>query len=190
MFLEKQIDCTSKQNYGHINQQLTKNVSRTQRFNIANTTAPSLHSTLKNLHLPPISHPVSRWPYWQKVSHLEAANDSAPPTPDLPLNKSPSQFPPPGLKTYLVYFFSTAQPPLVGQDRLIIKPLLSHSDTRHSVGLLWTSDHPDAETSTWQHTILTWDTHPWNRRDSNSQSQQMRGRRTTPLTARSQGSAA
>jgi len=28
----------------------------------------------------------------------------------------------------------------------------SHSDTPHSVGLLWTSDKPDAETSTWQHT--------------------------------------
>jgi len=25
-----------------------------------------------------------------------------------------------------------------------------HSDTPHSVGLLWTSDQPDAETSTWQ----------------------------------------
>jgi len=31
----------------------------------------------------------------------------------------------------------------------------SHSDTPHSVGLLWTSDHPVADTSTWQHTTLT-----------------------------------
>jgi hypothetical protein len=30
----------------------------------------------------------------------------------------------------------------------------SHSDKRHSIGLLWTSDHPKAETSTWQHTAL------------------------------------
>jgi hypothetical protein len=29
---------------------------------------------------------------------------------------------------------------------------LSHSDTSHSVGLLWMSDQPDAETSSWQHT--------------------------------------
>ena len=30
-------------------------------------------------------------------------------------------------------------------------------DTPHSVGLLWTSDQPHAETSTWQHTTLTRD---------------------------------
>jgi hypothetical protein len=28
-------------------------------------------------------------------------------------------------------------------------------DTSHSVGLLWTSDQPDTETSTWQRTTLT-----------------------------------
>ena len=33
----------------------------------------------------------------------------------------------------------------------------SHSDTKHSVGLLWTSDQPVAETSTWQHTTLKTD---------------------------------
>jgi len=33
----------------------------------------------------------------------------------------------------------------VGQDLLIIDNLLSHSDTPHSVGLLWTSDQPDAD---------------------------------------------
>ena len=33
----------------------------------------------------------------------------------------------------------------------------SHSNTRHSVGLLWTGDQPVAETSTWQHTSLTRD---------------------------------
>jgi len=31
----------------------------------------------------------------------------------------------------------------------------SHSDTTHSVGILWTSDQPDTEASTWQHTTLT-----------------------------------
>jgi hypothetical protein len=40
----------------------------------------------------------------------------------------------------------------------------SHSDTPHSVGLLWTSDQPVAETSTWQHTTLTTDRHTCPRR--------------------------
>jgi hypothetical protein len=44
-------------------------------------------------------------------------------------------------------------------------------DTPHSVGLLWTSDQPVAETSTWQHTTLTRDRHPCHRRDWNPQSQ-------------------
>jgi len=47
----------------------------------------------------------------------------------------------------------------------------THSDTPHSVGLPWTSDQPDAETSTWQHTTLSTDGHPCLRRDSNPQSQ-------------------
>jgi hypothetical protein len=51
-----------------------------------------------------------------------------------------------------------------------------------SVGLLWTSDQPDAETSTWQHTTLTRDRHSCPRRDSNLQSQEESGRRTTPST--------
>jgi hypothetical protein len=32
--------------------------------------------------------------------------------------------------------------------------------TTHSVGVLWRSDQPDAETSTWQHTTLTRGRHP------------------------------
>jgi hypothetical protein len=47
----------------------------------------------------------------------------------------------------LFLFFEMAQQPLVGQGRLIIEASRSHSDTPHSVGLLWTSDQPDAETS-------------------------------------------
>jgi len=35
------------------------------------------------------------------------------------------------------------------QDPLIIDALRSYSDTPHSVGLLWTSDRPVAETSSW-----------------------------------------
>jgi hypothetical protein len=41
-----------------------------------------------------------------------------------------------------------AQQPLVGQDLLIMEASRSHSDTPQSVGLLWNSDEPDAETST------------------------------------------
>jgi len=33
----------------------------------------------------------------------------------------------------------------------------SHLDTTQSVGLPWTSDRRDAETSTWQHTTLKTD---------------------------------
>jgi len=36
----------------------------------------------------------------------------------------------------------------MGQDFLIIEASRSHSDTPHSVGLLWKSDQPDSETST------------------------------------------
>jgi hypothetical protein len=55
----------------------------------------------------------------------------------------------------------------------------SHSDTPHSLGLLWTSDQPDAEASIWQHPTLTRDRHPCARRNSNPQSQQARSRRPT-----------
>jgi hypothetical protein len=37
--------------------------------------------------------------------------------------------------------------PLFGQGLLIISASRSHSDATHSVGLLWTSDQPDAENS-------------------------------------------
>ena len=51
------------------------------------------------------------------------------------------------------------QQPVVEQGRLIIETSLSHSDTPHSVALLWTSDQPHAETYTWQNTTLTGDGH-------------------------------
>ena len=47
---------------------------------------------------------------------------------------------------YIRIFMS--QQPLVSQGLLIIEASLSHSDTPHSVGLLWTRDRPVAETST------------------------------------------
>jgi len=41
-----------------------------------------------------------------------------------------------------------AQQPLVGQDFLFIEGARSHSDTPHSVGLLWMIDQPDATQNT------------------------------------------
>jgi hypothetical protein len=52
----------------------------------------------------------------------------------------------------------------------------THTHT-HLVGLLWMSDHPDAETSTLQHTTLTTGRHPCPRWDLNRQTQQASGRR-------------
>jgi hypothetical protein len=52
-------------------------------------------------------------------------------------------------------FVTMAQQPLVDQGLLMIEDSWLHSDTPLSVGLLWTSDQPEAETSTSQHTTLT-----------------------------------
>jgi hypothetical protein len=52
-----------------------------------------------------------------------------------------------------------ARQPPVGQGLLIIEASRSHSGTPHMVGLLWTSDQPDTETFTRQHTTLTTDIH-------------------------------
>jgi hypothetical protein len=48
----------------------------------------------------------------------------------------------------------------VDQGLLIVEDSRSHSDTSHSAGLLWTSDQPDAEASTGQHTTIPRDRHP------------------------------
>jgi len=53
-----------------------------------------------------------------------------------------------------------AQMPLQGQVLFIVQLSKSHSDAPHSVRLLWTSDQPIAETSTWQHTTITRDRNP------------------------------
>ena len=55
----------------------------------------------------------------------------------------------------------------MGQGVHFMEASRSHSDTPHSVRPFWTSGQPDAETSTWQHTTLTWDRYPSPRRDSN-----------------------
>ena len=67
-------------------------------------------------------------------------------------------------------FVSMAQQPLVGQTLLIIKASRPHSDTPNSVGILWTSDQCDADTSTWHHTTLTRERYhaPGEIRNSNS----------------------
>jgi hypothetical protein len=54
-----------------------------------------------------------------------------------------------------MHFFSTARQPLVDQGILSGETSWSHSDTPHLVGLLWTSEQPDAEALTWQHTTHT-----------------------------------
>jgi len=74
------------------------------------------------------------------------------------------------------YSSSMAQQPIRGQELPIIEASRSHSDTPHSAGNLWTSEQPDADTSTWQHTTLTRDRYQCSRRDSNPQSQQASGR--------------
>jgi hypothetical protein len=73
-----------------------------------------------------------------------------------------------------------AQQPVVGQGLLIVEVLRSLSDTPHSAGHLWTSERPDAENSTWEHTKLTsdWHSYPW--QDCNPQSQLASGRKSTP----------
>jgi hypothetical protein len=53
-------------------------------------------------------------------------------------------------------FFPMAHYSLLGQGLLI-----NEVSPSHSVGLLWTSDQPVQENSTWQHTTLTADIHPF-----------------------------
>ena len=53
-------------------------------------------------------------------------------------------------------------------------------DTRHSAGLLWTSDHSGAESSVLKHITITRNKHPCLPRNSNPQSHQASGRRPTP----------
>ena len=76
----------------------------------------------------------------------------------------------------LTSFFSPQRDSLpVVLGILIVEVPRSHSGTPHSLELLWTSDVPDAETSTWKHVILTSDRQTWPWRNSNPQSQQASG---------------
>jgi len=71
----------------------------------------------------------------------------------------------------ILLFLSMAHRQLVGQNLPIIEDLLSHSHTPQSVGILWTSDRPVAQTSTCQQTTITRDGHSCPRRDSKPKSQ-------------------
>ena len=74
-------------------------------------------------------------------------------------------------------YFTVALQLKTGHGLLILEVSISHSDTPHSVGLLWTSDQVVAETSTWQYTTLTSDRHQCPLQDSNAQTQGAGGRR-------------
>jgi hypothetical protein len=56
--------------------------------------------------------------------------------------------------------------------------LYDYTQTPHQVGLVWTSDRPVAETSTWQHITLTTNTHPYPWRDTNPQILALNGARS------------
>ena len=87
------------------------------------------------------------------------------------------------------FFLPVSQQPYWGLGRLIGKVPRFHTDTPHSEGLLWTSDRPAPDTSSWQHITLTRDRHTCPQRDSNLQSQQADGRRPKPQAARPPASA-
>ena len=84
-----------------------------------------------------------------------------------------------------IFIYHDATAPPVCQGLLIVEVSRSHSDTPHSVGLLWTSDKPNAETFTWKHTTLTRDiqdpggirTHNLSRRAAADQRVRPRGHR-------------
>ena len=64
---------------------------------------------------------------------------------------------------------------------IIIDAPRSQSDTPHTMGLLWTSDQPEARPLPDKHTALTRERRPCHRWDSNTQSQQADRSRATPL---------
>jgi hypothetical protein len=63
---------------------------------------------------------------------------------------SPVSITPPTIhiRLFIHFFPPMVQQPLVGQCLFIIEASRSHSGTPHSVGLPWTGDQPEAETST------------------------------------------
>jgi len=63
---------------------------------------------------------------------------------------------------------------IVGVEGLLLCLITINDTHTHTVGNLWTSDRPDAETYSRQHNTLN--RHPCRRRDSNPQSQQASSR--------------
>jgi len=81
-----------------------------------------------------------------------------------------------GLFSFRLWCFD----PMLGHGLPLWGFAITLLDTSHVAGFLWTSDDPDAETSTWQYTIITTDKHPCPRWDSKPQSQQASGLKPTP----------
>jgi hypothetical protein len=52
------------------------------------------------------------------------------------------------VRGYISLFFFVIAPKLIWGHKFLIKASRSHSDTPHSVVLLWTIDQPNAEVST------------------------------------------
>ena len=73
--------------------------------------------------------------------------------------------------------FSTAEQPLVDEGLFIIDVSWWHSDTPHSVEILWISDQHNAEASTWQHTAFIRDKTPVGIRTRNPSKQAAAGTR-------------
>ena len=63
------------------------------------------------------------------------------------------------LRFFWIHIFFMALEPLLDQGLLNVEASQSHSDTPHSVRLLWTSDKLDAENSAWPHTHTHTHTH-------------------------------
>jgi hypothetical protein len=82
---------------------------------------------------------------------------------------------------FILLSLPLAQQPNAGQGRLILEiSRTTHNNTSQSVRLLWTSDRPDAEISTWPHATLPRKRHTCSRRDPNPQSQQQIGHGPSP----------
>jgi hypothetical protein len=88
------------------------------------------------------------WETWWKICYIFQNKNSYFAFSEKKCNENPKLWLKPGI-------YCTEQQPLMGQGFLIIEDWRSHSDTPLTVELLWTSDQPDSETSTWQHTTLT-----------------------------------
>ena len=67
-------------------------------------------------------------------------------------------------------FFPSGATPHSSLGGLVVEVSRSHSDTPHSVGLLWTRDLHVSENSTWRQTTFTSDRQPRPRREPNPQS--------------------